>query len=236
MYIPFSKNGVVDQKGYEHAPLHLEESMPVFVMGGDLSGNVGNDAHTISDHAAVGQADFLTFRSVLKDVQYYADVNNELTIQLPEFGWEFCNPDLFSYLARQNLGGQNHYLATYLFDTIPATLTQDITYTVKIAVRNDGWDTWTSDGAVQYRLGVEISPDDEFHSPVYVSLPRDVPPGDSIVLETDVTAPSATGNFYLRYEMGTDTTEWFSDTGDAPWLNKVTVTKNIPAKNFIFFY
>lgn len=132
--------------------------------------------------------------------------------------------------ARAEVAGSR--LATSLFDTFPFTTEAGTQHTVQIALRNDGWETWTGGGSGSFTFKVEATSNGEFQQPTEIALPRAVPPGDSIVLEMPWTAGQP-GDYILRYEMADSTGTAFSTGGAAPITFPIeVVTSNSRVADF----
>lgn len=233
MYLPFSPDGVVNQYGLSHASVHLEDGrLPVWVMGSDLSGNLERDmatVHALAETTEPRPARFLVFRTILRPVSYIAALNAELVRTRPDLDYTFCDPGTFARLTRAHFGGDNTDIATWLFDTAPETMHAGREYGFEVAVRNDGWNTWRAgsgaEDASAHRAAVGFSPE-EIRSERFsrVALPRDVPPGDSVVLRVRLTVPERPGTYYLFQDM-THGPDWFSARGGSPAFRAVTVVE-----------
>src|SRR6185503_8737350 len=60
-------------------------------------------------------------------------------------------------------------------------------------------------------------------------LPRDVPPGQSILLRAQLEAPARPGRYVLAWDMVHENTTWFSGQGVTPAQVAVTVEVGAPA-------
>lgn len=227
LYQSFSGDGIVVQDNA--SGVHLQTRMPVFMHNYDLTGNIAQDVTPVHSFGTPGVTRFLMFRSILQHVNYYFDLNAELSFGRPDLNYVFCSPQEFSYLARKHLGTDNDRRASYIFDTLPQSVTDRTSYTVEIAVRNDGWDAWQGGAGGTFGLLLEVSANDQFSTPIYYPLPRVVAPGDAIVLQVQVNIPTGTGSKRLLYEMSrTNGSEPFSTAGDARYSRLITVTSGIP--------
>ncbi len=224
IHTAFSPNGIVIQEAVNQGDVHLEGTMPVFVHNSDLSVNAPEAADTVHSLAQPDTLQFLMFRSILRPVSYYATLNNLLRSSRPDLNYVFCSPDVFSYLARVHLGSDNNQMASYLFDTIPQDMQAGNSYPVQIAIRNDGWDTWKGGKGGTHGLLVEISVNDKSTSPTFYPMPRDVPPGDSIVIKVEITACDRGGSQTINYEMASNNgANKFSSSGDPAFVQKLKV-------------
>lgn len=225
MYRPFSVNGIVNPDVGNHGGLlHLEDTMPAFVMTSDLSGNLTNDRNLIGSRVQAGTRQFLVFRSILQGAGYYVALNSAVQTARPEAAYVFCDPMMFSFLGRKAAGGENRNLSSTLFDTFPAQSQAGQEHQVELAVRNDGWNSWPATAGGGYKLLVEASHDGEFHTPALLELPRAVAPGDAVVLSLTWVAPSQPGDYQIRYEPADSAGLPFSSGGNAPALKTVKVT------------
>ncbi len=109
----------MNQYGATAPGARLEGAMPTFDMKEDLTGDLPFDSARVAKSAGVGRTDFLVYRSVLRDIDYYASLNALLRRDRGHHGYVFTTPQEFSYLARRHLGGDNSSRATYLYDTLP---------------------------------------------------------------------------------------------------------------------
>ncbi|MGI8907548.1 MAG: hypothetical protein ACR2IE_13780 [Candidatus Sumerlaeaceae bacterium] len=227
LYESFSADGIIPQAS--GAGVHLQNRMPVFEHNSDLSGVIAQDVTPVHSFGIPGTTQFLMFRSILQHVSYYANLNAELSFGRPDMNYVFCDPQTYSYMARVHLGSSNNRRASYLFDTLPQPVQENTSYTVEIAVRNDGWDTWTGGAGGTFGLLMELATGDVFSSPVYYPLPRNVSPGDALVMQVAMTTPPGIGQKRLIYEMSANNgTEGFIGSGDPRYGRSVTVVTAVP--------
>jgi hypothetical protein len=223
LYIPFSVDGVVNQYDCNHAPLHLEDNMPAFVLQADLEGDIGRDCALIDSRASRDGVGFLVFRSILRDPGYYVELNSALAREEPDLAYAFCTPAELAYLARQHLGGRNELLAGYLFDTIPDCVRTGRRRRADVAVRNDGWTTWECMGDEACRLVVWMEdasagrPGERRH----YELPRPVAPGDAVVIAIVLPRADLPGRLSVCYEIVSMREGCFSDHGQCPMRREV---------------
>lgn len=91
-------------------------------------------------------------------------------------------------------------------------------------LRNTGSCTWTTSYAIVYRDG------ERFGAPDAISLPYDVPPGQSVEINIRMSAPSAAGS-YLGYWMLRNANGAFFGLGpraDQPWSVRIDVFDPTP--------
>ena len=88
-----------------------------------------------------------------------------------------------------------------------------------------GDDTGTQEGSVHlvahlYEEGGE-EPVSWYHAGGY--LPRDVAPGESVVIDIKMTAPAAPGRYRLEFDMVSEHLAWFEDLGSEVIRHELTV-------------
>lgn len=115
-------------------------------------------------------------------------------------------------------------VATFVSQSVPATMTGGQPYTVSVTMRNDGTSTWTRDGATPYRLGAQPQ-DTQLWVTARAGLSAaTVPPGGLATFTFQVTAPSTPGTYTFQWRMVQETIQWFS--GATPAVS-VNVTKGV---------
>ena len=105
--------------------------------------------------------------------------------------------------------------ATYRFRA-PEQWAEGATATYSVRVTNDGAHTWSATGDRPVMLGIHFSgpsdiPHDGWVTDDRFFLPHDVAPGKSVVVDVDVTAPEAPGDYVLRHRLVKENTKWFAD-------------------------
>ena len=141
-YAPFSGDGVGLYAYSSMATPALVGNVPTAGWSGGLSPSANVIDHPSGVH-------FAWYRTVLwspSDIKTFQD-----RYASSGHNHRFLNPYEFYYLLRHHLGGSNQYRATWVGDTIPRIMATGRTYEVRVAVRNDGWDTWSEEG--MYRPG-----------------------------------------------------------------------------------
>ena len=98
----------------------------------------------------------------------------------------------------------------------PSDWTQGSSATYEVRVTNRGPHTWSASGDRPVRLGVHFgnesdAPHDGWVTDERYSLPHDVAPGRSVVIEVEVTAPDQSGGYVLRHRLVKENTVWFGD-------------------------
>lgn len=216
MYHSFSVGGVVCQNGYEYAALHMKGRMPVFIMQDDLSGDIDHDAKTVHSRAAREETRFLIFRSVLKPVEFYYDLNEKIIETKSDLDYIFCSPDEFSMIARLHMDGSNDNFATYLFDTLPDKTRTGENLNIEIALRNDGWNAWKSEDINQFSLCISLLKNNHVLKEMEIFLQKDIDPGDSIIIPVQIDLPETKGELTVQYEMQSSGSGRFSQRGVLP--------------------
>ena len=102
--------------------------------------------------------------------------------------------------------------ALFVSQNVPATMLPNQTYTVSVAMRNIGTNTWTS--AANYRLGSQNPLDNSRWGLARVLLGADVPPGQVGVFNFTVLAPNAPGNYSFQWQMLREGVAFFGSLTD----------------------
>lgn len=127
---------------------------------------------------------------------------------------------------RLRLGGEGtdrYYLAEYAPEESPLALRASELRTTPVRVTNTGRKTWTRGEAFHlsyhwWDRERQVLADGE-----RTRLPRDLAPGDSVVLAATVRAPARAGEYLLVWDMVHEHTTWFSGQGVAPRTVPVAV-------------
>lgn len=222
MYTSFAGDGVMTQMWMpkDKKQNHLLDNMPVAHMERDIDGSPEQAAAMITPFGKPGTAAFIAFRSILKDPEWIKAVNEAAQKAKPDCKFEPVDPYTYFYLLRHSLGGGNDKRATYTFDTMPPELRAGEAVTVTAGIRNDGWDTWSSDGDDAVALTARFG---DRQSAVVAVLAKDVPPGQSAVVQLTVQAPEKPGEYEFTLELRRGKEAWFGDAGDLPWVKAVKV-------------
>ncbi|HBG27678.1 MAG: hypothetical protein A2Y10_10250 [Planctomycetes bacterium GWF2_41_51] len=144
----------------------------------------------------------------------------------------FLDMYTFNYLLRYYLGGSNNYRTAWVSDTIPRIMALGQTYPVTIAVRNDGWDTWSE--ASSYRLGYAIVPSGtepnlaDYNAKPRILIPggESVLPGATVMFTANIAAPATGGKYDLYYDMVQDGVAWFREKNNIEWKKEIIVSTN----------
>jgi O-antigen ligase len=125
--------------------------------------------------------------------------------------WVFATQPLF----RLRMLGENDrewYKNSISAGAVP-TLTEGITVTVPVTVRNDGPVTWQAERApvvnLSYHWREPGKPEYTIFEGMRTSLPRDVGPGESVTLDAVVWAPPKEGEYLLEWDMVQEHVTWF---------------------------
>lgn len=219
MYTSFSGDGVMTQawmpKGKKQD--HLLDNMPVAHMERDIVGSPEQAAQAIVAHGKPGETTFMGFRSILQSPDWIKAVNEAICKARPECRFEPVDPYTYFYLLRHSLGGTNDKRATYTFDTMPDEIHSGKVIAIQVGIRNDGWDTWERDTVVlTARFG-------DRPSAIACALPKDVEPGEAVVVEAKPAAPTKPGGYEFTLELRRGGDGWFGDSGDLPWVKQVRI-------------
>lgn len=234
MYRKFSGDGVFQMAGYQYTNESLLGTMPVgtieccLPVGNYPDGDPSATVNAIKGMTSPGALNFLVSRSTILSPKYFKDTTAMLEAQ-PNYQFKVVDAYTFCYLLAKHLGGNNNYRATWISDNLPETLTPSASYTVNIAVRNDGWDIWTNSGNSRYRLAWMFNTTDTRPgSPTLVELPKAVNPGEQVTVTTTVTAPATAGTYWFRYDMNKRLGSYFEDRDNLPWAQQVQVALPSP--------
>ncbi len=169
---------------------------------------------------------FLAFRIVLQPGKEFVALSKEI-VSSP-YKVRVVDPYTFFGLFKQQLGASNSHRASFRNVTLPATAPVAQPINGSLTVRNDGWETWRSGGANQYRVGLSLTAKAPLprQIPVYetrLTLPRDVGPGEEVTLTFRLPAPTAAGRMTLQIDMVEEAITWFESRGDIPVQQALTV-------------
>jgi hypothetical protein len=102
---------------------------------------------------------------------------------------------------------------------------------IKVNVRNASpilWFVYGTQPGVKYRVAVGNGWMDSNQKLINkmdgrIGLEADLPPGNSVVANLQITAPAKPGEYYLMLDMVQEAVTWFEDKGSTVFKNKVTV-------------
>jgi hypothetical protein len=148
-------------------------------------------------------------------------------------GMSFQNTEWQNTIFSDNVPEHND--ASFVSQTVPATMVPGQNYSVSVTMRNTGASTWTPDG--DYQLGSENLSDNLRWGLSRVNLTTIVPPGSNAIFNFTVTAPAA-GSHSFQWRMvqqevqrfGALTTNVDVQTANNP----PTVSLTSPAQNSTF--
>lgn len=225
MFEAFSGDGIVLRDTW--TDLELSGSMPFMPMRNEgLPRDVAESTRLVLDLCAPENAErptFITCRSVLYPPRYYLELEGNLKAALGG-QIEILDPREFFYLARHWLGGRNRSRVTWLFDTAPSTFRAGRAARFTLALRNDGWDVWRASGPERMAIEVSLTRDGERAQNAAAAsrfaLPRDVEPGDSVLIETQITPPEGTApaDLWLRAELVQEARGYLDGEGCLPLI------------------
>lgn len=102
--------------------------------------------------------------------------------------------------------------ATFLSQSVPATLRAGQPYTITVQMLNSGTTTWISTGSTPFRLGTQNPEDNRnWNSTARAYLTGSVATGGIATFTIPVTAPTKTGIYSLQWQMVQDFVSWFGD-------------------------
>lgn len=111
------------------------------------------------------------------------------------------------------------YAIDYQSHNTPAQMQAGQTISVSLNIKNSGGKTWLAEGVNQVRLGYHwYYPDlrplpGHLWSDLRTALPHNIAPGQTIVLQASVGAPSAPGDYILKWDMVEEMVTWFAWQG-----------------------
>lgn len=96
----------------------------------------------------------------------------------------------------------------------PAVVQPGQSLAYSVTIKNVGTETWRNSGTTRVRLGVYFGGESDAigawtSTPLRVTLPRNVSPGQSVTVQVRITAPTAPGTYVLRHRMVKETNNWF---------------------------
>lgn len=221
-YAPFSGDGIGLYAFTTLNPPTLVDNIPAMRWGGDL----GSSASNIIDHAS--GVHFGWYRTILWSPSQVKALQDRYAAS--RHNHRFLSAYEFYYLLRHHLGGNNHYRATWVSDTIPRIMKRTGSYQAEIVVRNDGWDTWME--ANGYRLGHALVAAGT--NPGYLDydsngrsfLVGSVNPGEITTFTLSIKAPDAVGRFDFYADILREGVTWFREANNIEWKKMVIVAEN----------
>ncbi len=112
--------------------------------------------------------------------------------------------------------------ATFISQSVPATMTPGQTYAVSVTMRNSGSSTWTA--AEDYKLGSANPLDNMTWGLKRVLIPdgTTVPPNTDRTFTFNVTAPTTPGTYNFQWRMVREFIEWFGASSTNVPVNVVS--------------
>lgn len=222
MYTSFSGDGVMTQMWMpkNRKQDHLLDNMPVAHMERDIGGSPEQAAADIVKYGKPGETCFMGFRSILQSPEWIKAVNDGISKARPDCRFEPVDPYTYFYLLRHSLGGSNDKRATYTFDTMPDEMGNAESVNIQAGIRNDGWEKWTCEGDDATVLTASFGARSEGKP---FRLPKDVEPGEAVVVELSLRTPAKAGDYQFVLELRRGTAGWFGDAGDLPWTKAIRI-------------
>jgi RHS repeat-associated protein len=115
--------------------------------------------------------------------------------------------------------------AGFVSQSVPTTMAAGQAYTVVVAMKNTGSETWLAGSVV--RLGSQNPQDNTSWGTGRVALPISAPTGQIVSFSFSVRAPATSGNFNFQWQMVKDGVAWFGGTS-ANVVVKVTAPNTPP--------
>ena len=119
--------------------------------------------------------------------------------------------------------------ATFVSQSVPASLTPGQSSAVTITLRNSGSTTWTT--AANYRLASQNPADNNTWGFNRVALPASVAPGGTVTFSFNVTAPTAAGTYNSQWRLIQDGVGLFGDA--TPNVSVTVVAAAVNAAVFV---
>ncbi len=199
-------------------------------------------AQNIAAHAAGDRYRLEVTRGKLRYVRYRSGVRSIMFTSanpVPAYalgygvGASFQNSEWQNTLFSDNVPEHNN--ASFVSQTVPATMVPGQNYSVTVTMRNTGASTWTPDG--DYQLASENLPDNQRWGIDRVNLTTIVLPGSDATFSFTVTAP-ATGSHSFQWRMIQQGVERFGSLSTNVNVQTVngapTVSLTAPANNATF--
>lgn len=184
---------------------------------------------------------FNVFRNIFVSSDYISDM---VARARASRGFEVLDPYTFFSLAKLKNGIHSRMKLGVTDHTIPSTVTPGQTYTVRVRVRNEGWDLWSTplpgstdcDGSGTaykgcYRVGLalqegDITPTGPNAPPlpsysIRADLPTTLAPGESVDLPFTFTVPAKAATYTLQFDLVKELYSWGESVGNVPWQKKI---------------
>ena len=112
--------------------------------------------------------------------------------------------------------GRSFYRVTYVAVALPAELDRSDLYRVPVTLRNDGSQTWQSQGQLPVRLSYRWWTESGallLENSLRTDLPHRVEPGHEVRLRAHLHGPRVPGRYVLEWDMVREGDAWFGDMG-----------------------
>jgi YD repeat-containing protein len=180
-----------------------------------------------------GKLRYVRYRSGVRSIAYTSA--NAVPAYALGFsvGMSFQNSEWQNTMFSDNVPEHND--ASFVSQTVPATMVPGQNYSVSVTMRNTGASTWTPDG--DYQLGSENLSDNTRWGLSRVNLTTIVPPGSDATFNFTVTAPAA-GSHSFQWRMVQQGVQRFgalsTNVNVQTVNNPPTVTLTSPAQDAVF--
>ncbi len=109
---------------------------------------------------------------------------------------------------------------------MPTTVPPNSPMTITLLVKNTGDTLWLSKPTVSgfVRLGIKLRSEYGDEKEYWrASLPKDLAPGESVLISTTLESPSSKGRYRFKLDMVCEGRTWFEHVGNTPVLRDVEV-------------
>ena len=121
--------------------------------------------------------------------------------------------------------------ATFVSQSVPATMTAGQPYRVAVTFNNSGSATWSRE--MLYRLGSQNPQDNRNWNVTRVLLPGTVAPGENATFTFSVLAPQTPGSYPFRWRMVHEGFGWFGDLGTDALVSVVSGATPVNGATFV---
>ena len=146
-----------------------------------------------------------------EDAYFYFKVTAPYTPGNYNFQWSMGRYDYWFASSTANVvvnvtapTGNN---ATFVTQSVPATMTAGQTYSVSVTMKNTGTSTWSA--ANNYKLGSQNPADNTTWGTGRATLAASVAPGAQHTFTYNITAPATAGTYNFQWKMLREGVEWF---------------------------
>ncbi len=216
MTATFSPDGAATQGFWMPGESHLVGNMPLAKQYWDLSSDIEASVDCMSRFRTEG-LQFLNFRTILLGPSFVKDLTHAVQQRHPEAPFAMLDPYAFYYMLRHHLGGVNERRVTFTFDTLGSEREAGTSVSIKIGLRNEGWETWKAGQTfLEWGIGGAV----DWRSTVCVPLTQDAAPGESVIVDIKADLPKKRGEYFFFYDMG-DSRGSFRDACSPWWESKI---------------